>query len=620
MKPHVQFVRNPLAMTAAIVVVVIVIACFAAAWIAPYDPLAQDLAAANALPSPAHLLGTDTLGRDILSRLLWGGQVTLAGAVIAVAVFVLIGLPLGLIAGYWRGPLDAVLTRIVEVMFAVPVIVILLVVLAVFSTNMVAAMITLGVLGFGSLFRVVRGSTLAAAGETYVKAAKASGLRQYAIISRHILPNVWGPVIVQVSLFAASAVLVQSGLAFLGFSAKPPDPTWGSMVSEASVVLSSYPWQLVPSGVIIAVTVLCFGIVGDGVRDSMVSRRPRAGRATRPAAIPTRSVPPYSDSALLSVRDLSIAFRDGDRETVVVRNVNFDVMRGSALGIVGESGSGKTVTARALLGLLGSTGRIVHGGIRFDGVDVGGMSRGALARLRGSGIGLIPQEPMNTLDPVFRIESQISEVVRKHDKSSRAATRLRVIELLELVGLPDPEGVMRRYPHELSGGMAQRVGIALALAGRPKLLVADEPTTALDVTVQQQILDLLADLRARLDMAVVLVTHDWGVLADVCDRAVVMYAGEIVEEATGEQLFVKPLHPYTLALIKANPHTADRTAPLPSIPGQVPSPLAWPVGCHFANRCPLATDACRAAPIDLVEPEFNRFSRCIRIDELEPAL
>ncbi|SMQ57653.1 dipeptide/oligopeptide/nickel ABC transporter permease/ATP-binding protein [Agreia sp. VKM Ac-1783] len=611
------FLRKPLAVAALVFLVVVVLACLFADVLAPYDPIAQDLAAANSLPTPAHLLGADTLGRDILSRLLFGGQVTLSGSLVAVLVFLVFGLTLGMLAGYVRGVLDVVLTKIVEVLYAVPVIIILLVVLSVFSQNLVVAMVTLGVLGFGGLFRVVRATTLAASGELYVKAARASGLSHGKVLWRHILPNVWGPVIVQVSLFAASAVLVESGLAFLGFSVKAPDPSWGSMISDASQALTRYPWLLVPPGATIALVVLCLGLVGDGVRDSMSrdGRAPARNTGAR-AALPDRDVPETNDSALLSVRDLSVGFGRGSDTTIVVRNVNFDVMRGEALGIVGESGSGKTVTARALIGLLGSGGRVLGGSITFDGVSLGTLGRSALARLRGSGIGLIPQEPMNTLDPVFTIGSQLREVIRRHDRSSRRASEERAVELLELVGIHDPAAVLRKYPHELSGGMAQRIGIALALAGRPKLLIADEPTTALDVTVQQQILDLLVELRHRFGMALVLVTHDWGVLADVCDRAAVMYAGEVVEEAAVVELYERPLHPYTRALIAANPHGAVPGEPLPSIPGQVPPPTAWPKGCHFASRCALATDACREAPIPFVLPEPDRGSRCIRIDAL----
>ncbi len=615
------FLRKPLAMVALGVLVVIVLACTFANLIAPYDPIAQDLANANSLPSAAHPLGADTLGRDLLSRLLFGGRVSLSGSLIAVLVFVALGVPLGMLAGYVRGALDVILTKVVEVLFAVPVVIILLVVLSIFSSNLVIAMITLGVLGFGGLFRVVRATTIAASGELYVKAARASGLGHGAVLWRHILPNLWGPVIVQVSLFAASAVLVESGLAFLGFSVKAPDPSWGSMISDASQALTRYPWLLVPPGVTIALVVLCLGLVGDGVRDA-ISRE--GGRGTKAPAmgntLPARAVPEANPKALLSVRDLSVGYGAGGSPTVVVRNVNFDVHRGEAVGIVGESGSGKTVTAKALIGLLGDGGRVLGGSISFDGASMGRLSRVELARLRGSGIGFIPQEPMNTLDPVFTIGSQLREVIRRHDRSSRPATTARAIELLELVGLPDPAGVLRKYPHELSGGMAQRVGIALALAGRPKLLIADEPTTALDVTVQQQILDLLVELRARFGMALVLVTHDWGVLADVCDRAVVMYAGEVVEQATVDELYATPLHPYTRALIAANPHGAEPGVPLPSIPGQVPAPALWPVGCHFANRCPLAVEACRTAPIPMVEPEPGRESRCIRVDELEREL
>ncbi len=612
-----RFLKRPLATSAMVFLLLVVLACLLARVIAPYDPLAQDLSSPHALPSVAHLLGTDTLGRDILSRLLYGGQVTLLGSLIAVVVFVVLGIPLGLVAGYRRGWIDAVLTRIVEVLFAVPVIVILLVVLSVFSANIVAAMITLGILSFGSVFRVVRATTMSAANELYVKAARASGLRPMAVVVKHILPNLLGPVIVQVTLFAAAAVLVESGLAFLGFSVAPPNPSWGSMVSEGSQNLSSYPWELVPPGLLIALVVLAFGLVGDGVRDAVAREGHAMARAKASIQLPERNVEAPDAQALLSVRDLAVAFGPLQAPVVVVRNVNFDIAAGEAVGIVGESGSGKTVTARAILGLLAKGGRIVRGSIHYRGQLVGAPDGVAVQTLRGSEIGLIPQEPMNTLDPVFTIGAQLREVIRRHDGGSARRTQERAIELLEVVGLRDPEAVAKRYPHELSGGMAQRVGIALALAGRPKLLIADEATTALDVTVQRQILDLLTELRARFNTALIVVTHDWGVLADLCDRAVVMYAGEVVEQATVVELFDNPLHPYTRALIAANPHLAAPGEPLPSIPGQVPEPVRWPQGCHFADRCPLATAECRQAPIEIERPAAGRESRCIRIDAMK---
>lgn len=615
-----RFLRKPLAVSALVFLVAVILCCYLAPVIAPYGPLDQDLFAAHQLPSAAHLLGTDTLGRDLLSRLLFGGQVTLMGSLIAVSVFICLGVPLGLIAGYRRGWLDTALTRFVELLFAVPVIVILLVVLSVFSTNIVAAMVTLGILGFGSIFRVVRATAMSAANELYVKAARASGLRAGQVVAKHILPNLLGPVIVQVTLFAASAVLTESGLAFLGFSVAPPNPSWGAMIRDASQNLSSFPWEVVPSGVVISLVVIALGLIGDGVRDA-VAREGQAAAVKRTAIqVPVRRIAPHDESALLSVRDLAVAFGPPQAPVVVVRNVSFDIAAGEAVGIVGESGSGKTVTARAVLGILAKGGRIVQGTIHYRGELVGSAEVSAVHKLRGSEIGLIPQEPMNTLDPVFTIGAQLREVIRRHDSGTRQRTQERAIELLEVVGLRDPEAVAKRYPHELSGGMAQRVGIALALAGRPKLLIADEATTALDVTVQRQILDLLTELRARFNTALIVVTHDWGVLADLCDRAVVMYAGEVVEQASTEELFNAPLHPYTKALIAANPHLAVPGEPLPSIPGQVPEPSRWPLGCHFAERCPLATVECREGPIEIEQPDPGRESRCLQVEAMkEPA-
>ncbi|MDR0594232.1 MAG: dipeptide/oligopeptide/nickel ABC transporter permease/ATP-binding protein [Bifidobacteriaceae bacterium] len=641
------FFRQPVAATAFAVAAAIILASVFANVVAPHDPLAQDLRSANALPGAEHWLGADTLGRDICSRLLYGGRITLTGALIAVAVFVALGVPAGLLAGYRRGLFDLVASRVVEVMFAIPVMIIVMVVVSVFSSGVTASMLTIGILGSGSLFRVVRGQTMAAAQELYVKAARSEGLRARSILRRHILPNIWGPVIVQTTLFSAGAILTESGLAFLGFSVQPPAPSWGSMIGEASRYISAHPWQLIPPGVLIGVIVMCLGLIGDGVRDAVsrtdTVRRPgrragsrRRGQAGRPAAPAVPAAPaalsrpgaaspdaasrtpastgagadPQPD-AILSVRGLTVAFGRADSQTVVVQDVSFDVGPGESVGVVGESGSGKTVVARSVIGLLGRGGRVISGQVFFDGQELTALPPAALAKIRGRDIALIPQEPTTTLDPAFTIGKQIAEVVRRHDRRPRAEVRARVIELLSLVGLAEPETLVGRYPHELSGGMAQRVGIALALAGRPRLLIADEPTTALDVTVQQQILDLLRDLQDRLGMAILVVTHDWGVLADLTERAGVMYAGQVVESAPIEDLYHRPLSPYTRALIAANPHNATKGEPLPSIPGQVLAPADWPIGCHFAPRCALATPECSAGPVELRPAEPGHSVRCL---------
>jgi peptide/nickel transport system permease protein len=255
----------------------------------------------------------------------------------------------------------------------------------------------------------------------------------------------------------------------------------------------------------------------------------------------------------------------------------------------------------------------------FNGADLAAMPERDFGRIRGNMIALVSQEPMSGLDPSFPVGSQLTEVIRRHHAMSRGRARARAAELLALVNLPEPREAMSRYPHELSGGMAQRVSIALALAGNPRLLIADEPTTALDVTVQAEILALLRDLGRRLGMAIILVTHDWGVLADLCDRALVMYAGEVVELASVEDLYRSPRHPYTDGLLAANPHLAPVADTLPAIPGTVPPPSAWPAGCHFQPRCRHATGECGTGIIPMAEPAPGRLTRCIHADKVVTA-
>jgi peptide/nickel transport system permease protein len=508
--------------------------------------------------------------------------------------------------------------RFADLVLAVPGIVVLLMVVAVFPGNDIATMVALGVIGSPTLLRIVRGSTLAIRGELYVKAAQLSGLGTLAILRRHVLPRIAGPIIVQTSLFCATALLAESGLSFLGLTR--PDtrgPSWGNMVGEASNAMSRDPWLLVPTGGALMLTVMAFGLVGDAVRDATMGRggstallpqRLRRRHADESVEPPATAAPP-----VLSVRGLTVTLGGA----TVVRDVTFDVAAGEAVGIVGESGCGKTVTARALLGVLPVGGVVTAGSVVFDGRDLAALGEKQLNRVRGAGIAFISQDPASSLDPTFTIGSQLREVIRRHHPQPRRKAQSEAERLLRLVRLPDPVGVLRRRPGELSGGMAQRVCIAMALAARPKLLVADEPTTALDVTVQAEILALLRDLQHRFGMAVLLITHDFGVLADECERAVVMYAGEVVETATVDELYTRPRHPYTAALLAANPHLARTGQPLPSIRGTVPKPGEWPPGCHFRARCPLAQPACGDGPIPFTRVGSAHLSRCIRTEELE---
>jgi peptide/nickel transport system permease protein len=622
-----SFVRRlmgrPAAVTAAAFVVLLALACIAAPIIAPYNPGAQDLGNVLSGPTLHHLLGTDTLGRDVLSRLLYGGRRSLLSVAEGLAVVLGVGVPVGLAAGYAGGMSDRVLSRGAEMVMAIPPIIFILVVLAVLPGNEDAAMVVFGLLGAPSMLRVVRGATLKVREELYITAARLSGLSHVQIVRRHILPRIAGPVIVQAWLFAAYALLFETGLAYLGLTANPSEPSWGGMVAEASTVIERQEWLLVPSGTLIAVTILAFGLLGDAVRDAAVEDLPvtgghRAfsrGTGNRRGPAPSEGGPASDHAALLSVRGLSVT-RYGQRGSAgVVDSVSFDVFAEETVGLVGESGCGKTVTALALLRLLPGSLRVTAGQARWATRDLLQMPDRAFDRLRGSALAYVAQEPQASLDPTFTVSSQLTEVIRRHERVPRRAARARALELLRQVELPDPERSARAYPHELSGGMAQRVAVALALAGRPKLLIADEPTTALDVTVQAELLALLRRLQHETGMAMLLITHDWGVVADICDRTIVMYAGQIVEQGRAQELFDSPLHPYTLGLLRSHPSLARPGQPLDALPGRVVPPGAWPAGCRFAPRCRFADDTCRAGPVRLGE-HGGRLSRCLHTEQV----
>ena len=296
--------------------------------------------------------------------------------------------------------------------------------------------------------------------------------------------------------------------------------------------------------------------------------------------------------SLLEVDDLAVSFARGGRRVRVLDGVSFSIEPGEILGVVGESGSGKTVTALSLPRLLGEQGTIDRGRVRLGGRDLTALSADEMTRVRGQDLAMIFQEPMTSLNPLLRVGFQIAEVLVEHLGVDRAQAKRRAIELLDQVGIADPDRRAEAYPHQLSGGMRQRVMIAMALACEPKLLIADEPTTALDVTIQAQILALLRDLRARTGAAILLITHDLGVIAETVDRVLVMYAGEIVEEASVERLFAAPAHPYTRLLLRSIPSVEAKRSSLDAIAGAPPSPMSFPGGCRFHPRCPLRIDTC----------------------------
>ncbi|WP_375400077.1 dipeptide/oligopeptide/nickel ABC transporter permease/ATP-binding protein [uncultured Amnibacterium sp.] len=613
-----NYLRRPLGVIAATFLVLVVIGVVLAPILAPYDPLAQDLQHTLALPSARHILGTDRLGRDVLSRLLWGGQLSLLGLVEALIVAFVVGLVFGLIAGYLGKGVDNVISRVTEVVMAIPGIVLLLMVYSLTNNNPHAGMVMLGLLSTPTVLRVTRGAARSVREETFVAASRVIGMSRVRIMLQHVLPNIWGPIIVNTAVLGAVILGIQGGLNYINLGVNPPAPSWGGMVSEAQQSLSQQPWLIVPSGLLITLVIMALVLVADALRDVTSAKRSRT--PTRSSGLEQRTVVkrpsvvrPANTAAALSVRNLSVSF--GGLE--VVRRVSFDVEPGRSLGIVGESGCGKTVTASAVLGSLGANA-VITGQVVFDGVNLNAASKKLRSSVRGTGIAYISQDPMVALDPSFTVASQLGELVGRHDKLRGPRRRARVLELLTQVGLPKPADVAKRYPHQLSGGMAQRVAIACALAGRPRVLVADEPTTALDVTIQGEILGLLRHLQEETGMAIVIITHDLGVVADLCSRVAVMYAGEVVEEADVETVFTRPAHPYTRGLLGSNPIVSTPGESLPSIAGTVPSPADWPVGCHFADRCPLRVDACTARPIPLevVDDGQDHDARCIRVEEL----
>jgi peptide/nickel transport system permease protein len=623
--------RRPLAALALAWLLVVAVASLAASWLAPYGPLSMSLDHLLAGPSRRHLLGTDSLGRDVLTRLMFGGGQIFLDVLIVLVVVVILAIPLGVTIGLVRGWPDAAATRVADLILSTPGLMILLMVLAFFQHSMVAAMVALGFLSSPALLRVVRSAAISVSEEPYIAAARVSGLSQLQIAFRHVLPRITGSILVQLSLLAAGAVMADSALSYLGVGKQPPAPSWGGLVADASTAMFRQPWLLVPTGGVLMLTVLALVLLGDAIRDA--TTEPWSGASASAGRVRAKhNVKAKRDlvpgdggeamfaelrpqNAVVQIEQLTIAFPSSLNPTgwqPVVEGVTFGIGRGESVGLVGESGCGKTMTGLAILGLLPTGGRVTAGDIRIDGRPVSTMTGKQRKALRGSTIAFISQEPMAALDPLFTIGSQISEAVRAHTRCSRAAAKKRTLELLQLVQLEDPERVAGLRPFEVSGGMAQRVSIAVALAGNPAVLIADEPTTALDVTVQAEIIELLRSVQQETGMALLLISHDWGVVTKLCRRAIVMYTGQVVEYGDTGEILAKPFHPYSEGLLSANPKLAQPGAVLRTIPGTVPPPSQWPVSCHFQERCPYAEAVCSTEAIPLFEARPGRLTRCVR--------
>lgn len=540
------------------VLLLIVLICALAPLFSLPAPGFADVTAVRQPPGAAHLLGTDSSGRDVLSRLLFGGQVTLLAGLTATTVTFVLGVPMGLAAGYYSGRLDSAASWLSNLIQALPAIVALLAVSVFIGSNPIAVMAVFGILMIPAMFRPVRAAVIDVRRELYIDAAKVSGIGDLAIMGRHILGVVFPVALIQTGFIFGLALIVQAGLEFIGIGEQGA-ASWGGMLGDAFKDIYNAPFLLLPPALAITVTVVCLILLASVGRDfiSDGTTPAKRRRASRVRAAEAAAPPPSTH--LLEVANLEIEYRLDGTDRRVVDGVSFSVDRGRVLGLVGESGSGKTQTVLGVLGLLAAGGAVTAGSAVFDGRDLVQLGAADLRGIRGREIGYIPQEPMSNLDPSFTIGSQLIEPMRRHLGLSRREARAKARDLLARVGIVDPDRTLDSFPHQISGGMAQRVLIAGAVSCDPKLIVADEATTALDVTVQAEVLDLLRSLIVERDIAVVLVTHDFGVVADICDDVVVMRSGNVLESAPALTLFTEPEHAYTRALLAAAPaHLSPR--------------------------------------------------------------
>jgi peptide/nickel transport system permease protein len=402
---------------------------------------------------------------------------------------------------------------------------------------------------------------------------------------------VWQVVPVIALLDLGFLVIIESTLSFFGLGITPPTPSWGSILADGRQYMVVTPWLPVLPGLAITFTILSINLAADGLATLLDPKLSTGMYRRQVLRLPMRSEPGDESPGLLRVRDLAVEFPFDDRVIHAVRGVSFDLERGQTLGIVGESGSGKSVTALSIIQLLDAPGRVTRGSIVFDGRDVTRLDNREMAALRGSRIGMIFQNPSSSLNPVLTVGFQLVETLREQHRLSQAEARSRAQDALVRVGIGDPDSSLRRYPFQLSGGMNQRVMLAMAMACEPDLLIADEPTTALDVTTQAQILEQLREITRRSETSVILITHDIALVAEYADQILVMYAGRVAEHGPVDAVIANPKHPYTQALLNALPDVnLPATARLEAIPGELPDPSSPPTGCAFAPRCPFAEE------------------------------
>ena len=560
-----------------------------------------------------HILGTDHLGRDLLSRLLWGTQLSLAVGFAAAFIAATFGSILGAIAGFYGQKTDNIIMRFIDMLMAFPYILLALAIVAALGPGLFNALIAVALVNIPFFARNIRGVTVTLANKEFIEAARLSGMSSLRILIVEIFPNLLPMIVIAMSTTVGWMILETAGLSFLGLGSQPPQADLGSMLGEARSALITNPHTSFVPGIMIFCIVIGINLFGDGVRDALDPRL-KKGNLIRPlpqTIYEGGDTQPQPSTKLLSVQNLSTQFHVNQDVYQSSNDVSFEIQEGECLGLIGESGSGKSVTALSVTSLVASPpGVIKKGSVNYKNQNLLALPYEKLRSIRGNKISYIFQDPLTTLHPLHTIGDQLLEALQAHDSKLSASDSIsKSKELLKSVQIPNPDNFWDVYPHQLSGGMRQRVCIAMALINDPELIIADEPTTALDVTVQAQILNILNSLRKKRKLSILFISHDFGVISQLCDRVIVMYAGSIVEEGPVKNIMQQAAHPYTSELIKCVPQLGNKEHALHSIPGNPPSLNQLPEGCVFANRCQYKQDQCLKGSVP-VSSKDNRSYKC----------
>ncbi|WP_353114475.1 dipeptide/oligopeptide/nickel ABC transporter permease/ATP-binding protein [Microbacterium sp.] len=557
-----------------------------------------DVHAANLAASAEHWFGTDALGRDIFARVVTATRLSLLLAVSAVLLGFGVGVPLGAVTALLPARAAAALARVIDTLVAFPPLLLSIVLAVIFGLGAHSAVIAIGAAYAPYFARLARNLASQVADADYISASRMLGVRRWRLLARHVFPNVGETLLLNGASAIGSALLAFAALSFLGLGVQQPDYDWGKLLSTGLDSIYISPAAALGPAAFLVFAGVTFNFLGESLAKRL-ARRPQLARRVRRGIVPAASVDEATrveGDTVLSVRDLRVSVETPAGARQVVRGIDLDIREREIVGIVGESGSGKSITALSLTGLQPLAADVRFGSISLAGSALSALAAKAQRDLLGREVAYVFQDPMSYMNPALRVGTQLSEGPVAHRGIDRRAASKDAVAQLHQVGISAPARRAGQYPHELSGGMRQRAMIAMALMNRPRLLIADEPTTALDVTVQSQVLRTLRGIRDDDGVAIVLISHDIGVIGELCDRVLVMYAGEIVEElAVGDLASAR--HPYTRALLAATPSlAAERTEELASIPGRPPVDPGAVEGCAFAARCPFATEICRTAP------------------------